>query len=352
MEDAQSELSSSPAGCWLPMAEPVPRNHMRLRKATKEKDESENENTVSSLGTILSYKAQVQQKRERKRKASSEDWTRGRLATAKSGDQDGKVPGTNEQEIEHSTHGLQECEPRREAPDDHQRHEHYAAAASAGEDVEATGTNKPKQIPETMQDQGPSPVPGPKWINNHHRKYVTGGGGQRNSLPEVLKKAQKVLRAGRRINDEIIDYYIALLQVTADEEALSIAFARASSTQTFRSFERIVFPVWTDRPTHWSVIIIEPAKHVISHFDPLQGTAGAEPLQDIGGLIRGWIGGVKQWKSEKRAATLAEDVRPADVADASFNNVGAAFRRRIMAELIANKVHPQDADIPSTLRTK
>lgn len=59
----------------------------------------------------------------------------------------------------------------------------------------------------------------------HHRKYVIGGVGQRNSLPEVPKKAQKVLRAGRRINDEVINYYIALLQVTADEEALSIAFA-------------------------------------------------------------------------------------------------------------------------------
>lgn len=76
-------------------------------------------------------------------------------------------------------------------------------------------------------------------IQKHHRKYVTGGGGQRNSLPEVLKKAQKVLRAGRRINDEIIDYYIALLQVTADEEALSIAFARASSTQTSKNFAPI-----------------------------------------------------------------------------------------------------------------
>lgn len=125
------------------------------------------------------------------------------------------------------------------------------------------------------------------------------------------------------------------------------------------------------------MIIVEPAKHVISHFDPLRGTAGAKPLQDIDGLTRGWIGGVKQWKSEKwlqvqehkaqqqqdrndfgpislcviRLA-LAEDVRPANVADASFNNVGAAFRRRIMAELIANKVNPQDADISSTLRTK
>ncbi|RMY09281.1 hypothetical protein D0868_04332 [Hortaea werneckii] len=217
-----------------------------------------------------------------------------------------------------------------------------------------------------------------------------------NSLSEVLKEAQKVLRAGRQINDEVINYYIALLQVTADEEGLNIAFApsffyanvkefrpnpestckRVSAT-SFRSFERIVLPVWTDKPAHWSVIIIEPAKHVISHFDPLQGTAGAEPLQDIGGLIRGWIGGVKQWKSEKwqqvqeqrvlqqqdsndcgpislciiRLA-LAEDARPADVADASVNNVGAVFRRRIMAELIANKVNPQDADIPQTLRPK
>lgn len=127
-----------------------------------------------------------------------------------------------------------------------------------------------------------------------------------DSPSEVLKEAQKVLRAGRQSNDEVVNYYIALFHVAADEDGLSIAFApsffyanvqefrpnpestcKRASAASFRSVERIVLPVWTDRHARWSVIIIEPAKHVFSHFDPLQSTAGAEPPQDIGGLIRG-----------------------------------------------------------------
>lgn len=57
-----------------------------------------------------------------------------------------------------------------------------------------------------------------------------------NSLPEVLREAQKVLRAGRQINDEVINYYIALLQVTADEEGLSIAFAPSFFYANVREF--------------------------------------------------------------------------------------------------------------------
>jgi Ulp1 family protease len=211
----------------------------------------------------------------------------------------------------------------------------------------------------------------------------------------VLQRAHAQLRPGEKIGDDIINFYAAILHDFAASNDIKVyvaphllhdtvasktgarpeSYHKGLSADNFHDFERIVIAVHTRNPDHWSVIYVEPSARTIAQMDPIAGLAGKGPLTNVKGLVRVWNGGQEvgdTWKMRTERnilqqfnnndcgplsllfmrMALMEQARPMKMSVDGAKEVGRRFRRRLMAELVANKLNPKDSDISNALRSE
>ncbi|GAB7366899.1 hypothetical protein MBLNU230_g1260t1 [Neophaeotheca triangularis] len=161
------------------------------------------------------------------------------------------------------------------------------------------------------------------------------------------------------------------------EELMSVG-DKLPQPDNLHTFDRLVFLVFDEPSRHYTTMVVWPKEERVVLYDSFYGKRSAGEAE---GLIKGWLeamgnlrgsGKVPQWKyfsgdqgsfqqtnsndcgavaaMAARCAVIGEVLRPASGTAFAVTKLARDFRFRIVAEVLANKINPEDSEIPAWLQ--